>query len=148
MKKARSSLSAMGEHEDEEMRKRFGLFTPGGSGTGGVDTGGSDTANASKSGAAAAGSSAGGGLGLSGVRADVLGNIEHDRLANSGSGSGVNGVENRQTAASGSASLDGLLGGLIGQSGQAGSGGEVKKGEVKEEPTTGEEIKMEEEEEL
>ena len=150
LKKARSSLSAMGEHEDEEMRKRFGLFTPGGSGISGVEGSGPDTANASTSGAAAAAGAGGGGLGLSGVRADVLGNIEHDRLANSGGGGGggVNGVENRRTATAGSASLGGLLGGLIGQSSQAGRGG---SGEVKKEhaeAATGKEIKMEEEEEL
>ena len=113
------------------MRKRFGLFTP--SSASGAQ-GDSNTPNVNAGGS--------GGLGLSGVRADVLGNIEHDRLANA---VGVNGVPASEGKGAGDRGLGGILGGIIQEGVKEAEGpgtGEVKVEEEKEVK-----MKMEEEEE-
>ena len=130
LKKARSSISGLG---DEDMRKRFGLF------------GNTPTAPGKRESA---------GLGLSGVQADVLGNIEHDRMAHAGTHPEDEGTQR--------ASLGGLLGDILGNGGNGGNVGptgdtkaqtalsSMLAGEVKGEPTQQVErdFKMEEEEEL
>ena len=105
------------------MRKRFGLFGQ----TVGKGNEGSESS----------------GLGLSGVRADVLGNIEHDRLASAGSGDQSSSAEAKR------ASLGGLLGGMLGAPAEKGSqerntGQAAEAGGSKQVPES--EVKMEEEE--
>ena len=122
LKKARASLSGMG---DEDLRARFGMMPS----------------------ATASGLSKDGGLGLSGVgtgtagvRADVLGNIEHDRFASAGSSQGGNGAQGHSK----NASFGSLLGGMLANGGAGQEGGSAATGGT----GAGKEVKMEEEEEL